>query len=89
MERADVYDTVVLTAPDGKAPMPTQLLPRHCVQFTWGARTHEELVVDESSDLLVVQGTRAEVGSFSALHRACFWLLLTASDCTAPASDCV
>lgn len=63
-----VYDQVVLTAPDGTTPMPTQLLPRHCVQFTWGAALHDELVTDPERDLLVVQGSRAEVGSFSAFH---------------------
>ena len=53
-ETASVFDTVTLTAPDGKSPMPTQLLPRHCVQFTWGSRVHDELLTDGKKDMQVV-----------------------------------
>ena len=67
VEKADVFDVVTLTAPDGKSPMKQQLLPKHCVQFTKGSQLHQELITD-TKDLQSVHGTNAAVGSFCAFH---------------------
>ena len=65
-EATEVFDEVLLEAPDGSA-MPSTLFPRHCVQFTWGSRLHPELITDEK-DLSVVLGTTPRVASYSAFH---------------------
>ena len=65
--KMDVFDTVVFRAPDGQSRMPQQLLPRHCVQLTRGAKLHDELVT-ASDDVQVLQGTDAAISSFCAFY---------------------
>ena len=58
----------MLTAPDGKTPMPQVLWPRHCVQKTWGAECHPDLVVDASDpDRL---GAPTKTWNLAGLHCA-------------------
>lgn len=64
---AAVFDKVVLTAPDGAAPMEQTLWPRHCVQGTRGAELHEGLRT-EADDVLVHKGTEGRIDSYSAFY---------------------
>ena len=49
-----------------KMPYGNQVLwPRHCVQGSWGAKIHRELLTD-GVDLILRKGFRAEIDSYSA-----------------------
>ena len=61
------FSTLTLLSPDGATPMKQILWPRHCVQDTWGAECHPDLVRAES-DVLVYKGTNANVDSYSAFY---------------------
>ena len=63
---AQLFDSVVLTAPDG-TPMPQTLYPRHCVQFTWGAKAPKEMET-RADDVVLQEGTAAYLGSRSAFY---------------------
>lgn len=64
---AGVFSTVTLVGPDGSSPMHQTLWPRHCVQNTWGAECHKDLVVREG-DILVNKGVDPRVDSYSAFY---------------------
>lgn len=59
------FSMLTLLSPDNTSPMPQILWPRHCVQDTWGAECHADLVRDEA-DVIVYKGTDARIDSYSA-----------------------
>ena len=62
-----VFSSLTLLSPDGVSPMSQILWPRHCVQGSWGAECHPDLVTDEK-DVIIYKGTNAEVDSYSAFY---------------------
>jgi len=64
---APMFSTITLTAPDGTSPMKQILWPRHCVQDTWGAACHDELI-QRPDDIIVHKGTDARIDSYSCVY---------------------
>jgi len=64
---AAVFQQVVFTAPDGETEMKQTLWPRHCVQNTWGAECHQDLV-QEKTDVIVHKGTNERIDSYSCVY---------------------
>ena len=67
---ADLYDRIYIDSPYYTDGLPLTLLPRHCEQFTWGSRPHDQLRCSKS-DAVVMMGTApAESGQavFSAFR---------------------
>ncbi|XP_012266788.2 nicotinamidase [Athalia rosae] len=63
-EEAKVYDTVTFAGPP---PLKQRLWPRHCVQDTWGAELHKDLLI-VSNAVKIYKGTNPDVDSYSV-----FW----------------
>lgn len=61
---ATPFSSVVLSAPNG-ARMEQVLWPRHCVQESWGAQNHKDLVT-RPSDVVVHKGVLDTIDSYSA-----------------------
>jgi len=64
---AALFDSVVFVAPDGKTEMKQTLWPRHCVQNTWGAECHKDLIKLDD-DIIVHKGTNSRIDSYSCVY---------------------
>lgn len=68
--QAGIFETIVLTAPDGVSAMRQTLWPRHCVADTWGSECHRDLITTKE-DIFVRKGTDSGIDSYSALYDNC------------------
>jgi len=62
----ELFMELPLTSPTGEL-INQVLWPRHCVQGTWGAQTHADLVTSPS-DLVILKGTDKRIDSYSAFY---------------------
>jgi len=65
LDDLQVFDEVTFAGPP-KADQ--KLWPRHCVQGSWGAKLHPDLIVRENNTVNIFKGTNSLVDSYSA-----FW----------------
>ena len=55
---AEPYDLIYIESPHTGEALPLTLLPRHCEQFTWGSRVHDQLL-STKDDVIVTMGSAA------------------------------
>ena len=65
LNNLQVFETVTF---EGPPRTDQKLWPRHCVQGSWGARLHPELLVTGRETIDVFKGTKSNIDSYSA-----FW----------------
>ncbi|XP_013775868.1 uncharacterized protein LOC106460685 [Limulus polyphemus] len=59
-----LFDEVVF---DGSPPTKQKLWPRHCVQNTWGAKLHQDLILI-ADNVMIHKGIHSKIDSYSAFR---------------------